>query len=292
MGDNGKIKNGLILKKSEEGLFEKIIKKFNWNSEECLLKKIIKKLKLNNEAWYKLSYDGQEHKYFDKEFLLKYLNENYLDDKNKEIYENNLDDKNKEIYEKNLINDLITFKTYRDDVDTIVRKQSDFGQFLTILLTMITIIIDVKLNLGSKIPLVIISVVIVFVSFLYYRCSTGNKSESAKLKCITNAIYTLETIKEDMDRNGNSGTESDEIISSVNDKQDDGNTENIASEDADEIISSVNDKLDDGNTEDITAEDADERYEGLELAEVREIRTYKATKNKYSPRAMYERKRR
>ena len=95
-----------------------------------------------------------------------------------------------------------------------------------------------------------------------------------------------------MDRNGNSGTESDEIISSVNDKQDDGNTENIASEDADEIISSVNDKLDDGNTEDITAEDADERYEGLELAEVREIRTYKATKNKYSPRAMYERKRR
>lgn len=271
MGDNGKIKNGLILKKSEEGLFEKIIKKFNWNSEECLLKKIIKKLKLNNEAWYKLSYDGQEHKYFDKEFLLKYLNENYLDDKNKEIYE------------KNLINDLITFKTYRDDVDTIVRKQSDFGQFLTILLTMITIIIDVKLNLGSKIPLVIISVVIVFVSFLYYRCSTGNKSESAKLKCITNAIYTLETIKEDKYRNGNWGMKSDEIISSVNDKLDDGNTEDISTEDAD-----------DGNTEDITAEDADERYKGLELTEVKEIRTYtyKATKNKYSPRAMYERKRR
>lgn len=78
---DGKIKNGLILKKSEDGLFEKIIKKLNWNSEECLLKKIIKKLKLNNEAWYKLSYDEQEHKYFDKEFLLKYLNENYLNDK-------------------------------------------------------------------------------------------------------------------------------------------------------------------------------------------------------------------
>lgn len=258
MGDNGKIKNGIELKEAEGNCIQRIIKK------------ILKRLSEKTEVWYSLSYDEEKHRYFDKEFLLKYLNENYLDDKNKEIDGKNLDDKNKEIYEKNLINDLITLKTYRDDVDTRVRKQSDFGQFLTILLTMITIIIDVKLNLGSKIPLVIISVVIVFVSFLYYRCSTGNKSESAKLKCITNAIYTLETIKEDMDRNGNSGTESDEIISSVNDK------------------------LDDANTEDITAEDADEKYEGLELTEVREIRTYtyKATKNKYSPRAMYERKRR
>lgn len=253
---DGKIKNGLILKKSEDGLFEKIIKKLNWNSEECLLKKIIKKLKLNNEAWYKLSYDEQEHKYFDKEFLLKYLNEYYLNDKIKKIDE------------KNLINDLITFKTYRDDVDTIVRKQSDFGQFLTICLAMISIIINVKLNPGSEKTLLAISGLIVLLSFLYYWFCTGSNSESAKLKCITNAIYTLETIKEDMDRNGNSDTESDKIIISVNDK------------------------LDDGNTEDISTEDADEKYEGLKLIEVREIRTYKATKNKYSPRAMHHRKRR
>lgn len=135
-------------------------------------------------------------------------------------------------------------------------------------------------------------IVIVYINMIYNVFRTTSKSESAKIKFITNAIYTLETIKEDMDKRGNSGTESDEIISSVNDKQDDGNTENIASEDADEIISSVNHKLDDGNTEDITTEDSNERYEGLELTEVKEIRIYKATKNKYSPRAMYERKRR
>ncbi|MDU2898067.1 MAG: hypothetical protein E7B88_04475, partial [Finegoldia magna] len=129
-------------------------------------------------------------------------------------------------------------------------------------------IINVILNPDSEKPLVAISGLIVVVSYLYYLYSAGNKSESAKLKYITNAIYTLETIKEDMYRNGNSDAESDEIISSVNDKQDD------------------------GNTEDITTEDADERYEGLELTEVKEIRTYKATTNKYSPRAMYERKRR
>ncbi|BFL75776.1 hypothetical protein [Finegoldia magna] len=93
-----------------------------------------------------------------------------------------------------------------------------------------------------------------------------------------------------MYRNGNSDTESDDIISSVNDKLDDGNSDT----ESDDIISSVNDKLDDGNTEDITTEDSNERYEGLELTEVKEIRTYtyKATKNKYSPKAMHERKRR
>ena len=39
MGYDGKIRNGLILKKSEDGSFQKIINKLNWNSEECLLKK-------------------------------------------------------------------------------------------------------------------------------------------------------------------------------------------------------------------------------------------------------------
>lgn len=259
MGYDGKINNGIELKEAEDNCIKRIIRK------------ILKRLKRKSEVRYSLSYDEEKHRYFDKEFLLKYLNENYLDDKIKKIVK------------KNLINDLITFKTYRDDVDTIVRKQSDFGQFLTILLAMLSVIVNVKLKPDSKLPLVVISLIIVIASFIYYWCCTGSKSESAKLKFITNAIYTLENIKEDMDRNGNSGTESDEIISSVNDKLDDGNTEDISTEDAD-----------DGNTEDIATEDADERYEGLELTEVKEIRTYtyKATKNKYSPSAMYERKRR
>ena len=217
--------------------------------------------KVNREIFpdvveYKLAYGKTKHKYFQKEEILDYINENYL--------------KNDDIIEENLLNDLNTFKTYRDEVDTLVRNQSDFGQLITILLGMLSIIINVKPNPGSEIPIARISGLIALLAFLYYYFCTSSKSESAKLKYITNAIYTLETIKEDMYRNGNSDAESDEIISSVNDKQDD------------------------GNTEDITTEDADERYEGLELTEVREIRTYtyKATKNKYSPRAMYERKRR
>lgn len=84
----------------------------------------------------------------------------------------------------------------------------------------------------------------VYIGIFMFR--VGKDSISRDIKFIDNAIYTLETIKEDKYRNG------------------------------------------------IWCTKSDERYEGLELTEVKEIRTYtyKATKNKYSPSAMYERKRR
>lgn len=268
MGYDGKIKNGLILKKSEEGLFEKIINKLNWNSEECLLKKIIKKLNGNEEAWYKLSYDEQEHKYFDKEFLLKYLNEKYLNDNNKE--------KN----EKNLINDLITLKTYRDDVEQIYNSQDHFNKISSILITLLATILGAIGKKGNYkddflvFQILVAIIAIAYINMIYNILRTTSKSESYKLKFITNAIYTLEAIKEDMDKNGYSGMKNTEMNCNVNDYQSDYKT--------DEKITKAKSftKNDEGS------------YDGLELTEVREIRTYKATKNKYSPRAMYERKRR
>lgn len=247
--------------------------------------KINKKLRTvelndDDECLYKLAYDEEKRSYFTHKDILKYVNEHYL--------------KKDNIIEENLLNDLNTFKTYRDDVEQIYNNQDHFNKILSLLLTCVTTIFGAIGNKGNyEYKLLFgLMIVIVYINMIYNVFRTTSKSESAKIKFITNAIYTLETIKEDMDKRGNSGTKSDEIISSVNDKQDDGNTENIASEDADEIISSVNDKLYDANAEDITTEDANERYDGLELTEVREIRTYKPDKNKYSPRAMYERKRR
>lgn len=213
-------------------------------------------LKEDDECLYKLAYDENKRSYFKRTDILNYINEHYLESDN--------------IIEENLLNDLNTLKTYRDDVDSLVRNQSSFSDYLAMLIAILGIIFDIIEDYKTIRQLVLVVVLIIFGIFMFCLYQNSNKSESAKLKYITNAIYTLETIKEDMYRNGNSGTESDEIISSVNDKQDD------------------------GNTEDITTEDSNERYEGLELTEVREIRTYtyKATNNKYSPRAMYERKRR
>ena len=234
----------------------------------------------NDECLYKLAYDEEKRSYFSREDILKYVNDHYLEN----------DNINDNMFEENLLNDLNTFKTYRDDVDSLVRNQSSFSDYLAMLIAILGIIFDIIEDYKTIRQLVLVVVLIIFGIFLFCLYQNGNKSESAKLKYITNAIYTLETIKEDMYRNGNSDTESDEIISSVNDKLDDGNSDT----ESDEIISSVNDKLDVGNTKDITTEDADERYEGLELTEVKEIRThaYKVTGNKYSPMAMYERKRR
>lgn len=271
MSYDGKINNGIELEKVEGNLFQRVIRK------------IFKRLKGKSEVWYSLSYDEEKHRYFDKNFLLNYLRDNYLN--------------NKDIEPTKLSNDLIAFKTYRDQLVFQKQNSSLFEKILTTTFAIVSILIAIGFgflnfkdvigktltaNIIHDILYTIKLLLITYVIYIiFYAWRINNNSKLNSLKIINNAIYTLETIKEDMDRNGNSDTESDEIISSVNDKLDDGNTEDISTEDAD-----------DGNTEDITAEDADARYEGLELTEVKEIRTYKATRNKYSPRAMYERKRR
>ncbi|MDU7298246.1 MAG: hypothetical protein E7L43_00680 [Finegoldia magna] len=207
----------------------------------------------DDECIYKLAYDEEKRRYFKRKDILNYVNEHYLENDN--------------IIEENLLNDLNTFKTYRDDVEITEKNWDIFQGIITIYVALFN---DVFKSETADFMRLCYILIILAISIVIYLIRTCKHSNYYKLKFITNAIYTLETIKEDMCRNGNSGIESDEIISSVNDK------------------------LDDGNTEDISTEDANERYEGLELTEVKEIRTYayKATKNKYSPRAMYEKKRR
>lgn len=216
----------------------------------------------DDECLYKLAYEEEKRSCFSREDILKYVNYYYLEN------DNISDNINDNMFEENLLNDLNTFKTYRDDVDTRVRKESDLGQFVTICLAMFSIIINVLLNPGSKKALVVGSGLIVMVSYLFYLYSASNKSESAKLKFITNAIYALETIKEDMDKNGYSGMKNTEMNCSVNDYQSDYKTyEKIT------------------KAKSFTENDEDS-YDGLELTEVKEIRTYKARKNKYSPQGL------
>ncbi|MSB11278.1 hypothetical protein [Finegoldia sp. BIOML-A1] len=190
----------------------------------------------NKNIVYELSYTVSTNcKTFtklDKNQIINYVNEFYLD-------ANQID------YDK-LLNDLNAFKSYRDDVDISVRKEGEFISYVALFVSLIAI--SVKLIDLKEIANTIFAVVLILaiVCHFYMMYNNGINSGSTKVITLNNAIYTLETIKEDMYRNGNSGTESDE------------------------------------------------RYEGLELTEVKEIRTYtyKATRNKYSPRAMYERKRR
>lgn len=196
---DGKIKNGIEL----EG-----------NCIQRIIMKILKKLSEKTEVWYSLSYDEEKHRYFDKNFLLSYLSDNYLNNK-------------EDIEPTKLSNDLITFKTYRDDVDINVRKQNDFYQFLTIAIAIISILASnfigdntdkiikelfskelfikylfIKYQFIKAIFIVII--IFVLVGFVHYLTTTCSHSEAYKLKVINNVIYTLEAIKEDMDKYENS----------------------------------------------------------------------------------------
>lgn len=209
----------------------------------------LKTVELNDdECFYKLAYEDYKKSSFKRKDILKYVNVHYLENDN--------------IIEENLLNDLITFKTYRSQVEEYIAKGEIFQNILNLYFTVISIfisfnfgVLSIKKDLNATLffkmmknnTTIFTLVVLLFIFSIFLAFTrTSKKSQSSKLKFIDNAIYTLETIKEDKYRNGNWCTKSDE------------------------------------------------RYEGLELTEVKEIRTYtyKATKNKYSPRAMYERKRR
>lgn len=222
------------------------------NRKLSLIKIKEKHKRFPDEVEYKLAYGKTKHSSFSNEELLDYINENYI--KN--------DDKD-DIIEENLLNDLITFKTFKTDRETgnIILDiiQNGLAIVISAVATAISTsvaFLNSKNILGrninpnaaiwifEKLLIIFIVSMIVYIGIFMFR--VGKDSISRDIKFIDNVIYTLETIKEDKYRNGNWGTKSDE------------------------------------------------RYEGLELTEVKEIRTYayKATGNKYSPRAMYERKRR
>ena len=186
--------------------------------------KIREKLKLvrlnNEEIEYELSYllstNRRTFTTLKKVEIINYVNKYYF--RKKIDYDNFYD---------NLINDINVFKSYRDDVDINVRKQNDFYQFLTIAIAIISILASnfigdntdkiikelfskelfikylfIKYQFIKAIFIVII--IFVLVGFVHYLTTTCSHSESYKLKVINNVIYTLEAIKEDMDKYENS----------------------------------------------------------------------------------------
>lgn len=187
--------------------------------DKCILKRIPYKLQYEN---FKLYGNGYEK-------VLEYVQKYYINNNN--------------IIEENLINDLNTFKTYRDDIQQEITMKSLIEIIWSVVVTMVSILVaiyigyialkdyikiegDNFLNFILK-NIKIGTIIIMLISGVYLGLSINERfkhSKSYKLKYINNVIYTLETIKEDMDK-----------------------TENLRAK-------------------------------------------YKATRNRYSPRAMYEKK--
>lgn len=150
----------------------------------------------DDECLYKLAYDKDKRSYFKRKDILNYVNEHYLENEN--------------IVEEDLLNDLNTFKTYRDDVEQISNNQDNISKIFSLILTILSTILGV---IGKKLiyennllyaVIWILMIVVAYINMIFNIFKTTSKSESAKLKYINNAIYTLEAIKEDVDKYENS----------------------------------------------------------------------------------------
>lgn len=148
----------------------------------------------NKNIVYELSYavsaNCKTFTKLDKNHIINYVNEFYLNANHIDYYK--------------LLIDLNTFKSYRDDVDISVRKESEFISYAALYVAFIAIsviLIDIKEIANNIFDLVLI---LAIVCSLYMLCNNGINSDSTKVKTLNNVIYTLETIKEDMDKNENS----------------------------------------------------------------------------------------
>lgn len=149
---------------------------------------------------YKLSYnDAKDLKNYDKQGILNYINDNYINDKKFE--------------KKNIINDLVTLKTYRDNIEIYFKNRELFTGFLTALATVSAILISFLIaasenvrgealtfvfdNIDWVLKIALFTILIYFVVLAVNFC--GN-SKSNKLKVVNKAINILEAINEDMDK--------------------------------------------------------------------------------------------
>lgn len=157
---------------------------------------------------YKLQYENFKLYGNGYEKVLEYVQKYYINNNN--------------IIEENLINDLNTFKTYRDDIQQEITMKSLIEIIWSVVVTMVSILVaiyigyialkdyikiegDNFLNFILK-NIKIGTIIIMLISGVYLGLSINERfkhSKSYKLKYINNVIYTLETIKEDMDKTEN-----------------------------------------------------------------------------------------
>ena len=109
-----------------------------------------------------------------------------------------------QIYFFNFINDFIVFNISIYYVFINLIKQNDFGQFVMMVIAIITVLVSIIKFHNLIIDLILTLMLLAIAYLVHFLTTTCSHSESNKLKVINNVIYTLEAIKEDMDKNGNS----------------------------------------------------------------------------------------
>lgn len=166
-----------------ETIFIDIILGFIKNSPKITWKIISKVFKISVNIQ---SEEISNLRYMNIKEIQEYINSNYV---NKSY-----------IGKEKLINDLVAFKSYKDELDLIVENQNSFFSILALLLTILAIAASLgyeNLSDGTALAIFVILAVLVLLIFITYMNFRENKkSDFNKLKVVNNAIHVLEAIKD------------------------------------------------------------------------------------------------
>lgn len=131
------------------------------------------------------------------------------------IYKNYYGKFNKlqEIERDKLLNDLVVFKAYKEDLEINIKNDSLIKDIFTLFISVLGIYVSIPsilqeigtnrletANNGDTIILIgFATIFIVVFSVIWVFIRTDKKSDSSRLKVVNYGIYTLEAIKEEMD---------------------------------------------------------------------------------------------
>lgn len=202
MKEKESIKNNTAEKANYNEKYKKIIN-FIINCRIFIfLTKILTAInELNTGVSCKLAHDKvKDLKYYDTDEILEYVTVNYTDSKNF-----------KNINKEKLVEDLISFKTYKVDIEVSSQSVDRITGFLSILATSVSIILAYLLaalehstgqDSGFIVRNIIFLILIIILIVLFYSPVVVSiflrNSKHNKLKVINHAIYILEAIKEDI----------------------------------------------------------------------------------------------
>lgn len=116
-----------------------------------------------------------------------------------------------------LLKDLIVFKAYKEDLEITIKNDSLIKDIFTLFISVLGIYVSIPsilqeigtnrletANNGDTIILIgFATIFIVVFSVIWVFIRTDKKSDSSRLKVVNYGIYTLEVIKEEMDRQSN-----------------------------------------------------------------------------------------
>lgn len=117
--------------------------------------------------------------------------------------------KPEEIDRDKLLNDLVVFKAYKEDLEINIKNDNLFKEFFELLLKVVTIFIslnsiiekidvNIERSKGLVIDLGFLTILMIGFLLIWIFMTIGKNSDSSRLKVVNYGIYTLEAIKEDM----------------------------------------------------------------------------------------------